>query len=382
MSLKSKIRDWIFPSKDDSFDDSYDYLLDFFNTLDEEFGGVIDFLFDRKITKFFRTEVEIQNTSAGEGELGLYIKSGDIYRYENSTWVIIDKVGRLPKIRQRDPNTTDLGYDNSETWINSMSGHSFRLIGDIVIDEVTGEQEALWCDQNGQVNSSSKSVHKFYFFPSVNFRYKTKTLHQIPGGGFTYEDSLMHLDGSFNEDGIGQYLDHDTHMDIFIQDELLGTLLLKRTGAQTLMDLDIFAPEGGGLPPHDDSAIYPGYKKFERLLCMLEISSITNDRLSKTLKGDMVFNTSIFDIINNPLAFNRFFHDNAHLMISEPVVIEIKERYRSFFASLHDQEMTMDQKEFAIYLLGVCVAWQAYDGNIYYINGNTMLADGNVLPTC
>ena len=381
MSIKSKIRDWIFPSKDDSFDDSYDYLLDFFNTLDEEFGGVTDFLFDRKITKFFRTEVELVNASGAEGDIGLYVKTGAVYRYNGTAWEEFDKIGRLPKIKQRDPNVSDLGYDSSDTWINSLSGHTFKLIGEIDIDQYGNEVEALWCDQNGQVNSKCSVINKFYFYPSINLRYETKTLHQLPDGSLSFSDSLLHLDGSFNEDGIGQYLEHDTHMDLFIQDKLLGTLLLKRTRVQTLMDLDMFAPEGG-LPVHSDEGIYPWYQKFERLLSILEISSITNDRLSKTLKLDMKFNTNIKGMIDDPLKFNQFFDDNSHMMIPEPEVKEIKERYRSFFTSLHEQEMSMDEKEFAIYLLGVCVAWQAYDGNIYYIDGNTMLADGNVEPTC
>jgi len=382
MSIRSKIRDWIFPAKEDDFDNSYDYLLDFFNTLDEEFGGLTDFLFDYKIKKFFRTQVEISNTGGVDGEYALYIKNGDVLRYSAlNGWEVTDRIGRLPKVKQRNPNIDDIGgYDEGETWINVKSGKVFKYIGSVLVDDVSGKYEALWVNQDGNVEYYTSNIKHFLFYPKINFQYKTKTL-RMEGGEPTFEDNEIHFEGTISADGVVQYFDYDTHVDIFFNDFLIGTLIIKRKNVQTLMDLEYFNPEGG-LPPHNDSEIYKWYTRFERLLMIFEISANTNNITDKVLKNGIVFNYPITEILEDQSKYNEFFDHNGYLMFQSQEVVQVKEKYRSFFSATHFSEMTVVEKQWAMYLLGNCVAWEAYDGNIYYIDGNTMLADGNVEPSC
>lgn len=383
MSIKSKIRDWIFPAKEDQFDDSYDYLLEFFNTLDTEFGGVTDFLFDQTIHKFFRTETELTNAGGESGQIGLYIRTGDLYRYNSTSqaWEQFDRLGRLPKLRETNPDKNDIDlYDEGETWINIKSGQTFKYVGKTLVSENPDVYEAIWVDQNGKIPYATTSVKQFLFYPGINLTYKTKKLTLV-NGQLTFDDDLFHIEGEITNDGVIQHVDYDTHVDLFIQGFLLGTLLIKRTKVQTLMDLEYFIPEGG-LPAQNDPGIYPWYERFERLLGVLEIASKVNPDLARYLRTDMVWTDTIENIMEDGVAYNDFFDANEHLLISEEDMVEIKERYRSFFAATTDQEMNMNQKAWAIYLLGQCVAWEAYDGNIYFIDGSTQLADGNVEPTC
>lgn len=382
MSIRSKIRDWIYPAKEDAFDDSYDYLLQFFNTLDEEFGGATDFLFDQRIHKFFRTSTEIENSGGTAGQIGLYIRTGDLYKYSvSNVWEKFDRLGRLPKIREADPTKDDIGlYDEGETWINSKSGRVFKYTGKTLVSTLPDVYEGIWKDQQGKIPYATSTVRQFLFYPGINLTYKTKRLSNIDGI-FTFDDGALHIEGVIGNDGVVQHFEYDTHIDVFIQGYQLGTLLIKRTKVQTLMDLEYFNPDGG-LPSHSDPEIYPWYARFERMLGVLEISSKVNPDLARELRTDMVWTAPIEQIMEDQSYYNQFFDTNSHIMISEVDMLEIKERYRSFFAATTDQEMSMAQKSWAMYLLGQCIAWEAYDGNIYYIDGSTMLADGNVEPSC
>lgn len=382
MSIKSKIRKWIFPAKEDNFDDSYDYLLEFFNVLDEEYGGLVDFLFDYRIKKFFRTETEISNYGGEDGDYGLYIKTGDILQFSSlNGWEIKDRIGRLPKIKQRDPNISDIGvYDEGETWINVKSGKAYKFIGSMLVDDVSGLYEAMWVNQEGRVEYQTSSIKQFIFYPKMDFNFKTKTLSMV-GGLPTFEDDLMHLEGVIASDGIVQFLDHDTHVDITLKGVFIGTLIINRKNIQTLMDIQYFNPVGG-LPAHGTPEIYEWFQRFERMLLVMEISANTNNQLDKVFKNGMIFNFPITEIIEDATVFNAFFDQNGYLLFPGEQVSDIKEKYRSYFSATHFQEMSIVEKQWAMYLLGSCVAWEAYDGNIYYINGNTMLADGNVEPTC
>ena len=383
MSLRSKIRDWIYPSREDSFDDSYGYLLEFFNSLDEEFGGILDFLFDEHVHKIFRTLTEVENFAGEDGQIGLYIRTGDLYKYSSSTntWEIHGRLGRLPKIKQSDPTKEDIGlYDAGETWVNVKSGQTFKYIGQTLVSENPDIYEAIWVNQTGKIPYQSDTVKQLLFYPMVNFSYKTKTLSSL-NGVLTFDDERLHIEQTIDADGVIQYFNHDTHVDLFIQDFLVGTLIINRKKVQSIIDIEFFNPEGG-LPAQNDPDIGPWYEKFQRLLGILEISSKTNPALSKYLRTDMKFPSTIEEMMTDGTKYNEFFDINLHTMITEYDMTEMKERYRSFFAATSDNEMTIVEKSWAIYLLGVCDLMVAYDGNIYYIDGSIMLADGNIQPIC
>ena len=382
MAIRSKIRDWIFPSKGDTFDVSYDYLLSFFNSLDSEFGGISSFLFDYELKYFFGSELDKDRQRGNEGDFALMTKTGDVLLWTGGQWTTVNKIGRLPKVNSRDPRASDiLRYDEGDSWINSTSGGVFKFIGKVLVDETTDTYEALWVNREGNVEYFSNFVHQCVFYPKIDLSYKTKRLSLDENNELTFEDDLLHMSGKINSDGVLQYLEYDTHADIYIQDFLIGNIQLNREKIQTLMDMEYFNPEGG-LPAHNDSEIYPWYERFERLLILLENSAQTDYNLKKTLKVNMTFSSPITEILEDETVFDAVMLENGYNVLSTENVVEMKEKYRSFFASLHFQEMSMVQKQWAMYLLGSCVAWEAYDGNIYYIDGTTMLADGNVEPTC
>jgi len=375
MSIRSKIRDWIFPSKDDSFDNSYDYLLEFFNSLDEEFGGLADFLFDYKIKKFFRTQVEISNSGGAEGDFALYIKNGDILRYSSlNGWEVVDRIGKLPKIRPRDPDITDIAYDSGQVWINSASGKAFKFVGSALVDDNNGDFEAIWVNQNGKVDYYTANIKQFLFYPKIDLHYKTKTLRMVDGQP-TFEDDNLHIEGQIGEDGVIQYFDFDTHVDLFLRDFLVGTLIIKRKNIQTFMDLEFFNPEGG-LPEQGTPEIVPWNQRFDRLLRYISHSAL----VSKNVNNDILHNHQIGEILDNGLT--DFLTDNNLLAITSENMADYKARYRVLFTSLTDIEMSIDEKKWAIYLLADCFAMTAYDGNLYNVDGNDVLADGNIEPPC
>ena len=382
MAIRSKIRDWIFPSKGDTFFDSYDYLLSFFNSLDSEFGAVSSFLFDYELKYFFGSELDKDRQRATEGDFALMTKSGDVLMWSGGEWIVVNKIGRLPKIHSRNPGIDDHPrYNVGDSWINSASGSVFKFLGKMLVEESTNTYEAIWVDKDGNVDYFSENISQCLFYPKINFSYKTKTQSLDENDELTFEDDLLHLSGKVNSDGVLQYMNYDTHADIYIQDFLIGTIQLNRKKVQTLMDMMYFNPEGG-LPAHNDSEIYPWYQRFEQLMILLENSAQTDYDLKKTLKVKMNFTRTITEIMEDSSVFDQQMLQNGFVELSGEDIAEMKEKYRSFFASLHFQEMSIVQKQWAMYLLGSCVAWEAYDGNIYYIDGSTMLADGNIEPTC
>jgi len=385
MSFASKFRKWVFPSKEDNFDVSYDLLIEFFKTLDAEFSGTIDFLYGLRIDRYFITETEMNNTVGEDDEVALYTKDGSIYRYdaEANVWNKIDQIQRLPKIRHRNPTQEDLvGWQIGDAWLNIDSGEAFKLSA--IMTEVIRDQEykyAIWVNSEGNCVHYSKFLFNTQFFPGVDFKYRTKQLVRDAEGNPSWDENNPHMAGTLGGNNQLQYFSHDTHADLYIHDTLVGTLILNRKRVQTLMDLDMFNPEGG-LPAHNEDEINQWYMRFERLLAILELSTIEEDDNSKTLRTDIQFPFDIKSLIWDGNNFNYFLDINRLLSIPTEEMRYIKETYRAYFAAVNDQQMSMEDKLYAIYLLGTCVAWEAYDGNIYYINGNEMLADGNIEPEC
>lgn len=383
MAIKSSIRKWNFPSKDDYFNDSYDLLLDFFDNLDQEFGGMMDWIYGFHASKIFLTQPQIDSSPGSSGDLAINFRNGDKLAWDssNNIWKKVGKVGRLPKISEEDPTITD--FENiqlGETWINYLTGNMFKYSGKV--ETSPGNYEAIWIDQEGKVPYRNSFVKSFIFAPRMGFKYKTKTKTALPNNLFTFEDDKIHRSGTIGEDGIVEYMDYDSHCDIYLNDYLIGTLLINRKPMQSLMDLEYFHPEGG-LPLHNDPDIYPWYARFERLLKFLEASSITDEKFYKTFKNNMVNSVQTMEEIMETQGFYvDYLLANNLTPFSTIDVMDIKEKYRSFFAGMTDQVITIDNKNWATYLLGVCVPWQAWDGNIYYINGNEVLADGNTEPIC
>lgn len=383
MPIKSSIRNWDFPAKVDYFDDSYDLLLSFFQNLDKEFGGLMDYLFGFHASKIFLSQIEADATPGLSGELAVNIRNGDklAWNTQLGVWQKVGQIGKLPTVSDKDPTKGDEhNRINGETWINYLTGNIFKYSGKI--ETSLGHYEAIWIDQEGKVPYRNSFVKSFIFAPRMGFNYKTKTKTALPNNLFTYEDDRLHRSGKISEDGIVEYMDYDSHCDIYLNDYLIGTLEINRKPMQSLMDLEYFHPEGN-LPPHNDPDIYPWYARFERLLKFLEASSVTDEKFYKTFKINMVNSEqTIEEIMETEAYYADYLLENNLTPFSTTDIMDIKEKYRSFFAGMTDQVVSISDKNWAIYLLGVCIPWEAWDGNIYYINGNEILADGNTEPIC
>jgi hypothetical protein len=290
-------------------------------------------------------------------------------------------IGRLPIIEKKDPSKNDFEHIRvGDVWINYLSGNVFKFAGSVETSR-NGVFEGVWVDNNGQVPYDTSVVQKNLFLPKINFNYKS--VKKVVGefGGVSFEDNLPHRHGIIGDDGIVESMWYDTHIELYIEDRLVGRLNKSGKEVLTLMDFEMFNPDGG-LPAHNDDAIYPWYKKFERLLGVIELCSVVDEDFNFTFKNRINFNDSIQNIISDRDTFNGFYDVNNKGLISENDFREIKEKYRSYFVAITDQYLSIPEKTKAIYLLGVCVPWDAYDGNVYYIDGNTMYANGNEDPYC
>jgi len=385
MAIFSKIRKWIYPSKQDNFDQSYDYLVTFFNTLDREFGGTLEFLLGRRVDKIFLTEDEAIFNIGVLDQSAFIMTTGDIWVNNGAKWEkTVDRIGTLPKVSFKDPTKGDSAYKEGDTWVNRLSGEVFKFIGSVKVGENpngTAIKEAIWVSSTGRVPYDNSFVNYFVFYPNVDFNYVTKTLHVDSEGVKSFEDSDPHMKGSFGDDSIGKYLNHDTHMDLFVGTTYFGTLVLNREKVMSLMDMEVFKPEGG-LPSKDEWEINAWYERFERTLGLLNSMSITPNDFKNILNMKTKFPKTIPEYIESEAFYTEFYTTNNFPVITELQMGEIKEKYRSFFSGLLDIQVTNAQKLYHIYLLGLCVPYSAYDGNIYHINGQAIVADGNIEPSC
>jgi len=343
---KTNIRNWEYPSKEQSFFDSYDVLQIMWRTIDKEFGSLSNYISNNNITYIWEDQSERDSQRGKVGEYGIRTDSGDVYRYNGDTWELQYTLGQLPIKTYSNPTPDDWGLPIGFNWVNEKTGETFTCVSNSF-------GSVVW---NGNLGTTVHSVlARKFFIPPIK--------------GMTFRNSIY--EGITDMYGTFFSKKTDYIIEFLINGSSLGEVNISEIERKyiTVTDLEISKDSEGKCDK----------ERVKKILYLIYI--LTNRPTSFIgIVGDIQPRKTFNDIIESEESFQQFLDSLGIDTFSENLKEEIIFDYIRKISS--HEELTIDDKLNILECINECIGLDSMDGNIVYIDGNTITADGNETPEC
>jgi len=342
---KTKIRSWEYPSKENSFFDSYDILQVMWRTIDQEFGSLTNFLTKSDIDYFWDAQDQQDDQDANLDDIGIRTDSGNIYKFTALGWEFQYRISQLPFILDHDPTPDIWGFPIGFNWINETTGETFTNVNNIF-------GSVVWVGNNGTIISSVL---------------EEQFLLAGPIKGIDFSNTLY--TSRTNEYGAFYKRKTDNFVHFKINGVELGSIdvLTQQETYWTISDLDTVKTNG---------------------LCDVE----KHKRVLYLLRAMTHRPTSFVWVVgrNNPLlGFPEMVADDTALeagfsqmgfdLYTDEEKEEIIFDYLRYISS---HEELSDERKLNILNCFVCNGYKSFDGNLELIDAMNELIDANTLPKC